>query len=245
MLKKYKYILVFAIINSFFGNSQNYKLKYKVTEFKELNESDYSSKKKYLNFQQEFNLAKRYLKTIEIDVIITKKGHYYQIEKKLENDFSPNPFLASLFIGYAGLKDNFYYHNNDSYYYAPDETFITKLGHSNYSWEILPKQISKQGYDCFKANFINVSDLKEDFSSNGLKIFFTQDLNINAGPTIFANVPGLIIELENKFLKINLVEITNYKDTVLTFNDFKGDKDILNHDKAQDYYKKLHQSRTN
>lgn len=245
MLKKYKYILLFATLNCFFMSSQNYKLKYRITEFKELKESDFSNKKIYMNIKQEFNLAKRYLKTIEINVITVKDGHYYQIEKNLENDASPNPFLASLFIGYAGLKDNFYYYRNDSYYYSIDEPFLTKLRHDNYNWEILPKQVSKKGYECFEAKFINATDLKVDFSSDGLKIFFTQELGLNAGPTIFSNVPGLIVEVENKYLKLSLVEITHYTDTVLTFNDFKNSKKVLNHNEVQEYYKKLHENLRN
>jgi GLPGLI family protein len=231
---KYLIIFIFTIKLTF---SQNYKLVYEVTDFKNLNESDFISNDSYNNFLKEFKLAKGYLQDLKIVVFVTDEGHYYKIEKNLENDFSPNSFLSSLFLGYAGLYDSFFYNNQISYYFNTDDPFITKIDSNDYKWKIKKNKIVKYGYNCLEANLIKLTDII-DYQSDELRVFFTNDLGFTAGPTIFANVPGVVVELENKYLSLKLADLLKYYNETADFKKFIEDKRVLSHKQAQEFYKK-------
>ncbi len=233
----HKFLFVFLFVTSLCYN-QNYVLEYKIVEFKELKESDFPSKDNYINFQEEFKLVKRFLKGKKVFVYKVQGGHYYQVVDSLESDFSPNPYLSTLFLGYAGLKENFYCQNGNTYYYNSLSPFVTKLDKDDYQWKILRDGILVNGYDCIEAELVNSSNAKVDISSDNLKILFTNDLGISAGTTVFANIPGVIVKLENKFLKLKLSSIKPYKGKILLFDEFIDEKKVLNHSDAQDYYKK-------
>jgi GLPGLI family protein len=232
-----KFIFAFLFITSLCYN-QNYELEYEIIEFKELKESDFPNKDNYISFLEEFKLVKRFLKGKKVYVYTDKGGHYYKVINSLKSDFSPNPYLSTLFLSYAGLKENFYYQNGNTFYYNSLSPFVTRLDKDDYQWQILRDGISVNGYDCIEAVLNNSSNAKVDISSDNLKILFTNDFGISAGTTVFANIPGVIVMLENKFLKLKLSSIKPYNGKILMFDKFIDNKKVLNHTEAQDYYKK-------
>ncbi|WP_454245065.1 hypothetical protein [Psychroflexus sp. MBR-150] len=83
------------------------------------------------------------------------------------------------------------------------------------------------------------TDYNLGYNSVGLKAWFTNDINIKGGPTPYGNVPGLIVSLENQFVKF---ELTNIKETQKEFpkiTDFISEYKVYSFEDAEKYHRKV------
>jgi GLPGLI family protein len=112
---------------------------------------------------------------------------------------------------YVYAKDN-----TSSYGYDVGKEYIVQFSNSSVSWEITIESKDILGFKCFKA----VPDYKyitED-QKKGLPthVWFTPQINKKGGPTVYFDVPGLILEVESKNVRITAIEISE-TDTKVEF----------------------------
>jgi GLPGLI family protein len=233
---KYIIFLIIFACNSILS-AQNYKLTYEIVSYKNINADKYESDDTYLFLKNLSNLIKKGTNNLKIDVYANTSFFYFRNEEKLKNDAN-NFFSSPVIFNLLGLKENYYSKDNSTYYYNNNHSFITKIDGDSYEWNITSdtkKKINK--YECINANLIIESE-KKNYLQN-YNVWFAPQVNIKGGPTLFSNIPGLIIELENTFVKIQLTKIEVVNKELLLLKDFIKDMEVKSFEESESYYKEI------
>lgn len=140
-------------------------------------------------------------------------------------------------------KINFCFTEKDGSYKRKEQVFDQEIyvtGNKNdIEWEFLNETKDILGYKCHKA----ISKNKELL----LTVWFTKEIPIQAGPSLYNNLPGIVLWAEDYFNTISVSKIsyekniTNYNNAVLKISAFlkKVDEDdfskenVFLHRKAQ------------
>jgi len=102
------------------------------------------------------------------------------------------------------------------------------------NWKITDEKKDILGQECFKA-YVIPSESYEDYDKYiPIYAWFAPNLNYQAGPTAYANLPGLILELETNLLKYTAVDLSLTKKKVEVIN--KENLDILSHKMFVQFY---------
>ncbi|MES2329366.1 MAG: GLPGLI family protein [Bacteroidota bacterium] len=109
-------------------------------------------------------------------------------------------------------KQNFYYHKGGSdivsYPWdnpAGDKSFCVFDTIPSFTWELLPDTTTILGFACQKAVFKSralIDNREREFTA-----WFTPDIALAYGPFRFFGLPGMILELENKYFAYKAVSI--------------------------------------
>lgn len=231
-----KYFFLVFIIN--FSFSQTFKIEYEISNYKDI------EIKENLN-QTQINILKRWQKEIkevgqkiDITVFSDRNTYYYIIPDFLDTDKTlSNSYKRTLNLGKLGLNENIYFTKDSVFYHFNTDKFITKSDHSLVKWEIHKEKKIINGYECFKATPVTKPDVDLGFQTV-LSVWFCPDLNIKGGPTIFGDLPGLIVSLEGKYVTYEVVKITETNSKLMSIEEFKGDKSIFSFEDAEKYHKK-------
>jgi GLPGLI family protein len=100
-------------------------------------------------------------------------------------------------------------------------------------WQILDETKNILGYECIKAQPINVNPLyKENLSLIPSFVWFCPELNFKASPSLFSNLPGAILEINytNFSIYVNNIQLSNEnlftidlsKRKILNYKQFKS-----------------------
>jgi GLPGLI family protein len=152
-----------------------------------------------------------------MNFIISPDGYSIDFKNSLEVDrkFQKVKLSKTMAVGFFGL--NIHIFNNREYTYTTnDDKFITfydlqKLG----KWKITKIQKNILGHNCYKAYFeTDIPELNRASIILPTTAWFTFDIPLSGGPTIFGNLPGLIIELETKAARFRATSITKTKDAI-------------------------------
>jgi GLPGLI family protein len=125
-----------------------------------------------------------------------------------------------------------------SYGYDVGKEYIVQFSNSSVSWEITSESKDILGFKCFKA-IPDYNDLTED-QERGLPthVWFTPEINKKGGPWVYFDLPGLILEVENKNARITATEISE-TDAIVEFPE--SSKEIIS--REVDYNQILEQSK--
>jgi GLPGLI family protein len=107
------------------------------------------------------------------------------------------------------------------------EVFIT--GKNNVEWEILKETKEIMGYKCFKAVSKDKSLL--------YTVWFTKEIPVQTGPSLFNNLPGVVLWAEDYFSTISVTKISyekNYNNYIKTENVIIN---VLKKIKESDFFK--------
>ena len=95
------------------------------------------------------------------------------------------------------------------YYFQAEDTFL------EWDWKILDDTLTIAGYKCQKAT--------TSFSGSATTAWFTTALPVNAGPEMFAGLPGLILKLQIGYVEYVAYDVKNIAtNTTITKPEFKG-----------------------
>lgn len=176
----------------------NYDIKIKsdIFDFKKYNESDSPNYLKSIYVQ-----AQKDINNYPIEFIATKNGYSIDFSNSLQVDREMQKIPVSKFmvLGFIGLDISMYY--DGQYIYSDNNNEIIKVYDLKKlsSWRITNKKKEILGYSCYKANFTSdVPEVRRAALMMPKHAWFTNEIPISGGPTIFGNLPGLILELETK-----------------------------------------------
>lgn len=229
-----KLIIIFIFI-SFKSTSQNYEVVYSLKKVKKppVNYENPNSVKFYNKF---IKFLEKNSKEFDIKVICSNNKYYIVNHDQLFIK-SNNPHFYSALYGLIGLKQNLYFDKNYVYQYNFTNKNITKTKHSIVNYNIENKIINVKGYDCLKAKPNNLTEYNLGSKISNLRIWFSPDINIKGGPTQFGNLPGLIIALENQFVRLEIDYIKEINTNFMDLDEFMDDKEVITFENAQEYYK--------
>jgi GLPGLI family protein len=236
------FVILFFICFSLKSVSQNFQSTYKIIEFKEQVYSDKLSPKKLEMNKSNFKELIKFCNNFELLVTCNSNNYFFYIPEKLDSDNYSNPYLRLLYLGYLGLDEAFYYDNSHHYYTNNMESFVTKSKNDIISWEINNDVVIISGYKCYSATPSINSKNELGYSVKNLKVWFTNEINIKGGPTRFGNLPGLIVALENSYVRFELTELEETNKKIPTLDEFLNKKTIQTFEETNSYYKKLREN---
>ncbi|WP_051197410.1 GLPGLI family protein [Flavobacterium soli] len=103
-------------------------------------------------------------------------------------------------------KINFCIIQKDGYYKRKEQIFDQEIyitGKDNIEWEILNDTKEIMGYKCYKAISKN-KDLM-------FTVWFTKEIPVQTGPSLYNNLPGLVLWAEDYFSTISVTKISYEK----------------------------------
>lgn len=192
--------------------SQNLQVFYDIKIKKDALNYDKQEKNSY--FYGMYIQAQKDINNYPMEFIISHEGYSIDFSQSLEveKEIQKLPVPKSITLAFVGLKTINYNDGNNTYITNDNKTVtshdLRKLG----SWEISQKTKNILGYTCYKAYFSSeVEEIKKSSMITPEYAWFTNEIPMNGGPTIFGNLPGLILEIETKActIKANLIKETN------------------------------------
>lgn len=177
------------------------------------------------------------IKKYPMEFLISDSGYSIDFSQSLQVDpeFQKVQVPKSLALSHLGLPIRLFNINGTTFTTNDDKIVISydlkELGF----WKITKEEKTILGYKCYKAYFdSNVSEIKNTNMSNPIYAWFTTDLSIKGGPTIFGNLPGLILELETKAAYFKATSIEKSKKEIKKIN--LKNKKLLTFRESQKYF---------
>lgn len=232
-------VFLFFIGISLNSISQNFLAKYEISEFKENISDDKLSRDRIERHKKRIKELKNYSNDFQLIVTCNASNYFFKIPEKLDKGNYSNPYLRLLYLGYLGLDEAFYYSNSTHYYTNNIESFVTKCNNDIISWKIDTKMVIVSGYNCYSATPVINTEANLGPTVKDLKVWFTNDISLKGGPTRYGNLPGLIVALENNFVRFQLTELKETNKKMPTFDEFLNNKTIQTFEETNSYYKKL------
>lgn len=236
-MRKLFFIICLFLINSVF--SQNYKAEYIITDVKkpQINDSLSYSYKNLMKYN--LKVINEFSKVLKINIISTSDRHYFQIDEIMakSDDYTIN---NKLIFALMDIYQNVYFDGSSTYYYFNSDKFVTKIESDDIEWKIkngYSKTIS--GYECLLAVPVNNTEINFGPNLSQLKVWFCPDINLSSSPLIYGKLPGMLIALENKHIKLQLSNLEITDDSVISLNKFIDGKDIYSLDEANEYHEKV------
>lgn len=129
----------------------------------------------------------------------TNTESLYNVEQKMQNDGKPILNMNTTFAGgdniyYKNLNTKEFYHQSDIF----DELSLIEIPKKN--WQLTQESKIIAGYLCYKA--IDLS-----YKSKSTYAWFTPQIPVSFGPKVFADLPGLVLEVVLKKRKIVATKI--------------------------------------
>lgn len=215
------FFLFFFFTNFIF--SQNLDVKYDI-DIKNLQDKNKIKTQGYL--KSIFTQSQKDIKNYPLEFIINSNGYSIDFSNSLQVDPETQRKYVSKFmvLGFIGLDILVYNDGKISYTYNNGEIInsydIENLGY----WEITKEIKNILGYSCYKAYFkTDVPEVKRASLIMPKYAWFSTEIPIKGGPTIFGNLPGLILELETKVahFKATSIQETDKKLKKINFKDKK------------------------
>lgn len=225
------YRIVLFVFFTFTSYSQNMKVKYEIV-FK--NDALENNKSTYL--QSFVAQAKKDIYHYPMEFIISE-GSYsidFSNSMQVDSEFQKVPTSKKLTLSLIGLSDRIFYTNQIAYKISND--FVIKYDNNELGyWEMSNESKEILGYECFKAIYIPKSkDLKDKKMFRPNSAWITNKLPYQGGPTVFGEVPGLILEIDLLLANIKAIKIEKTDELVKLIELDKYD--ILSYSEAEKLY---------
>jgi GLPGLI family protein len=139
----------------------------------------------------------------------------YYVEDKMQNDGESRYNMNRT---YAGGDNKYYKNSNTKEFYHESDVFgeLSLIDLTKKKWKITQESKVIGGYVCYKA--IDLS-----YKNNSTFAWFTPQIPVNFGPKAWADLPGLILEIQLKRRKIIATKIVlNPKNKIIINKPTKG-----------------------
>lgn len=145
--------------------------------------------------------AQKDIKNYPMDFLISNDGYSIDFSQSMQVDseFQKFPISKSLALANVGLDIYTYNTQNTSYTTNNNNKIVSHDLEKLSSWKITKEAKKILGHNCYKAYFYtDIPELKRAALIMPKYAWFTTEIPMQGGPTIFGNLPGLILELETK-----------------------------------------------
>ena len=139
----------------------------------------------------------------------------YYVEDKMQND---GKSILNMNRTYAGGDNKYYKNSNTKEFYHESDVFgeLSLIDLTKKKWKITQESKVIGGYLCYKA--IDLS-----YKNNSTFAWFTPQIPVSFGPKAWADLPGLILEIQLKRRKIIATKIVlNPKNKIIINKPTKG-----------------------
>jgi GLPGLI family protein len=223
-LNKIFYISIFFILGNFQKTINSGEVVYEVSLNKKKIEASIKEKTKTKGPNKVKYLLK---KSSKVDFLLkfSRKESVYSHIETMESDAVKGINLTKIFAGNNSIN---YYDNvsrkNLSQTTISDDTYL--ISKNSVKWKTTNQSKIIDGYNCFRAICLDAKGNDTDIIA-----WYAPAISFNYGPGRFNNLPGLIIELEDKMvtfrakkIKLNVKKINIKKPTKgipISYEDFK------------------------
>lgn len=184
-----------------------------------------------------YDQARKDINNYPMEFLISNNEYSIDFSQSLEIDNEMQKIITpkKVTLGFIGLNETIY--NNENTSYTLYNNIVTSYNLKNLtSWEITNESKKILGYNCLKAYFkTNIPELKRVTMITPRYAWFTTEIPLKGGPTIFGNLPGLILELNTKLASFKAISIQQTNKQIKNI-DFK-DKKIMSFIETEKYYK--------
>ena len=192
-----------------FTFSQNVKVTYEA-KFIAVPDTEYLKELPPSGLERNMRMGRKIANSVEKQMIVllsNDTSFVLTVEEQMDLDIES----MSSSVGRSVLNLYSYVYAKDdtsSYGYDLGKEHIVQFSNSSVSWEITGEPKDILGFKCFKA-IPNYKNFSED-RKRGLptQIWFTPEINKKGGPLVYFDVPGLILEVESKLVKITATKIS-------------------------------------
>ncbi|MDN3594688.1 GLPGLI family protein [Zunongwangia endophytica] len=176
-----------------------------------------------------------------IDFVLTSNNNFYNMTYKriMPNDLqNENFFNLSIIRALDGVLINGDFEKGMSYYESRNLKKVRSVNMDNIEWTITKEYKNIIGYKCYKA----IGSIKDPDQENKLTppsvAWFAPEMNFRGGPTAYANLPGLILELETPKIIFKATDLKMKRNVSLKEPKYNSDN-ILPHKEWQIYFEKM------
>ncbi|MFC6859514.1 GLPGLI family protein [Zunongwangia atlantica] len=182
------------------------------------------------------NGVNRILPSIEFVVVSDNEYYNVKYQQMMISDYENESYL-NLAVTIA-LDGNFIIgdlESSKSYYESGQTNKIKKVRMDNITWSLSKETKTILGYVCYKA-LAETIDLNEDNKLNPPRVaWFAPDLNFRGGPTAYANLPGIILEMETPKTIFKAISVKNKKKVDLKRPNY-NQENVLSHKELEQYF---------
>lgn len=177
------------------------------------------------------------LKTVKFYLLYNGKESLF---KKSEGLGASNSEIAAGFAGYINTvysnlkKDKSYYYPTMNPFMEPKEFKIMREMGQNWKLEKETKKID--GYLCYKATTTDQYKRHGKIHQYEITAWYCPEIPIPSGPLGYGKLPGLILELQNRFAVIGVSEIQLNLKKKIKMPSFEDGKALS----KKDYYAIFH-----
>ena len=205
-----KYLFYILFLMGSFTFSQNVKVTYEA-KFIAVPDTEYLKELPPSGLERNMRMGRKIANSVEKQMIVllsNDTSFVLTVEEQMDLDIES----MSSSVGRSVLNLYSYVYAKDdtsSYGYDLGKEHIVQFSNSSVSWEITGEPKDILGFKCFKA-IPNYKNFSED-RKRGLptQIWFTPEINKKGGPLVYFDVPGLILEVESKLVKITATKISH------------------------------------
>lgn len=194
----YKFLTILFFFN-FIVFSQSFEVNYKISTKGDAIDSEKSN-----YFTKFYNQARKDILNYPMEFIISDNGYHIDFSKamQVDSEYQKIPTPKSLTLSLMGFSEKIYYENKVTYK-VKDDLIIKYELDKLCKWNITNETKTILGYKCYKAFFeTDLQSLKKKILAIPTYVWFTPELPVSGGPTIYGNVPGLILQYESKVMSI-------------------------------------------
>lgn len=168
--------------------------------------------------EEEWPVFMRDLQNAYSKVEFILKFHEANSEFRISAGKDVRPHILSFATALGGGRGTYFIRNseNKSFQYrsAYGNNYLIKKPISELDWQLTDSTRIINGYTCYQATTIKtVQDANRVYSERPVQAWYSPDLPYGHGPIGYGNLPGLILELQEGFVRYQLKEV-NLKDKV-------------------------------
>ncbi|MFC4689035.1 GLPGLI family protein [Dokdonia genika] len=175
----------------------------------------------------------------KIDFVVKSNNQSYKLDYELDmsNDFNGEEWTdvaITMAIDGDRLVGNF--SNGLSYYDSSLSKKIRSVKMNNLSWTITSESKNILGFSCYKAIASIIDPSEENKLTPPLTAWFSNELGFRGGPTAYATLPGIILELESPKIKFEATKVKKSNKTHIRIPNYKPEN-VLPHSEWNKYFK--------
>ncbi len=218
-MKNYFFILLLVISLNGFTQEVSGKVTYIVSvepfSDKKIDSITKSSKVKNLKMNSWMKSVLKNTPDVNAFLEFNKQESIYYVEDKMQND---GKSILNMNRTYAGGDNKYYKNSNTKEFYHESDVFdeLSLIDLPKKKWNITQESKVIGGYLCYKA-------IDLDYKNNSTFAWFTPQIPVSFGPKVWADLPGLVLEVQLKKRKFIATKIVlNPKDKIIINKPTKG-----------------------
>lgn len=196
-----------------------------------------SDKKTSDAFKKMANDCNKALEHVHFKSISNGSLQKFYYDEVMISDFEGDLWLKLALVWAVDGKQLYTdYSNGISYYESDQISKIRSVKIDNIDWTITNDSKEILGYKCYRAIAEIINPEEENKLTVPTNAWFCPKLTNRGGPTAYATLPGIILELENEKMKFIATKVKINENSNFTLPYYDID-DVLSHKEWEAYFK--------